>query len=68
MEQGKKPLKNISALITLTGLLSFIRRIQVLGTQSREGTLSWLVQAPYAEGRKAPFSKLCLFAISYHLD
>lgn len=37
MEQGKSLLRKI-ARITLTGLLSFIRRIHVVETQSREGT------------------------------
>lgn len=45
MEQGKSLLRKI-ALITLIGLLSFIRQIQVLETQSREGA------SPDAEGRK----------------
>lgn len=38
------------------------------GNTVKRGNRSWLVRAPYAEGRKPQFSKLCLFAISYHLD
>lgn len=62
----KKPLKETCSY--LTGLLSFIRGIYVVETQSREGTSPGKCELPYAEGRKHQFSKLCLFALPYHLN